>query len=483
MEKNSSVISNLIWKFAERISAQCVTLVVSIILARLLEPSDYGTVTMVTIFITFANVFVSDGLGSALIRKKDSDAIDFSSVLYLNIGLSVILYGALYIAAPWIGEFFGNEYRELVPALRVLGIRLIFSAINSVQQAYISKKMIFRKFFAATLAGTIASAVIGIGMAYNGFGVWALIAQYLTNTVVDTIFLMVTIKKRPLLRFSFRSIKELSGFGMGVLGTNLLITAYQEFRSVLIGKYYTTDDLAFYSKGAQFPSLLITNINSSITAVMFPRFAQLRDDPERVKQAAKNAVRLSFYIVAPFLIGLAAVADNFVSVFLTDKWRECVLFIQIFSVNSLFYTLHSTNMQLVKVFGETRTYLTLEFVKKAIELTILILVFRVSVTWIAIAMAITSTLFTYVNAFPTKKLIDYSFAEQIKDVVEPLCMCGVMFVSVSLIGTLPLNSCLLLAIQIAVGIVIYVGLSVVMRNKEFRMVLDLLRKILPKKEN
>lgn len=477
MEKNR-VFSNLIWKFAERVSAQCVTLVVSIILARLLAPSDYGTVTLVTIFITFANVFVSDGLGSALIRKKDADALDFSSVLYLNVSLSVLLYMALFFTAPLITKFFGDGYTDLTPAIRVLGIRLIFSAVNSVQQAYISKKMIFRKFFAATLTGTIVSAFVGIWMAYAGFGVWALIAQYLTNTFVDTVFLMFSIRKVPLFKFSVRRLKGIIGFGMGVLGTNILITTYQEFRAILIGKYYTTNDLAYYKKGAQFPDLLTTNINASVSAVLFPRFAELGDDVIKAKQTAKNAVRMSFFIVAPLLVGLGAVADNFVSVVLTDKWAGCVVFIRLFCLNSLFYTIHSTNMQLLKVFGKARTYVIMEFVKKMIEMTFLLLVFRIGVVWIAAAMATTSTLFTYLNCIPTKRNLGYSFSEQFKDIVRPLCMCVVMLVVVLLVGMLPLNKVLLLVIQVCAGVLVYVGLSVVTKNKEFRQVLGLIKNYL-----
>ena len=352
MAKEKGLLNNFIWKFAERFSAQIVTLVVSMILARLLAPSDYGTVTLVTIFITFANVFVSDGLGSALIRKKDADALDFSSVLYFNVALSIVLYLILFIAAPWITLFFGSGYEDLTPAIRVLGIRLIFSAINSVQHSYVSKKMIFQKFFAATLTGTIISAFVGIGMAYAGFGVWALIAQYLTNTIVDTFFLAFALKKKPLLRFSVTRLKGLLGFGFGVLGLNLMITAYQEVRAVLIGKYYSVDDLAFYKKGSQFPELLITNINTSINAVLFPHFSRLQGNLEAIKQTAKKSIRLSFYIVAPLLFGLAAVAENFVTVFLTEKWLGCVPFIWLFCLNSLFYTIHSTNRQLLKVFGK-----------------------------------------------------------------------------------------------------------------------------------
>ena len=487
MEKSNGTIQNMIWKFAERFSAQMVSLVVSIILARLLAPSDYGTVTLVMIFITFANVFVSDGLGSALIRKQGADALDFSSVLYFNIALSIFLYVALYFAAPWITIFFGEGYEDLTLAIRILGIRLIFSAINSVQQAYVAKKMIFRKFFVSTLTGTIISAGIGIWMAYNGFGVWALIAQYLSGTIINTVVLSLALRKKALLQFSFERLKQLAGFGFGVLGVNLLITSYQELRAVLIGKFYTSEDLAFYKKGAQFPDLLTTNINTSIGAVLFPRFSQIQDDPIKIKAVAKKSIRFSFFVVAPFLFGLAAVGENFVSVFLTDKWAGCVPFLWLFCFNSLFFTIHSTNMQLLKVCGQTKTFVRLEFFKKVIELVVLLTVFRFGVIWIAVAMASTSTLFTYINCIPTKKNIGYSFAEQMKDILSPLCMCVIMAAVVFLIGMLDVNKTVLLVIQVVMGGIVYIGLSLATKNKEFFEIIHLIKSRLPlksgKKEN
>ena len=214
-KNNTSVLKNLIWKFAERITAQLVTLIVSVILARLLDPSHYGIISIVTIFITIANVFVSDSFGSALIQKKDADIKDFSSVLYFNIAFSIVLYLLLFILAPYVSSFYGEGYETLTPVLRVLSLRLILSAINSVQQAYVSRHMMFQKFFWSTLLGTVASAIVGIVMAYSGFGVWSLVAQYLTNTTVDTIVLNRILDFRPKLVFSVQRLKKLVPFGAG----------------------------------------------------------------------------------------------------------------------------------------------------------------------------------------------------------------------------------------------------------------------------
>ncbi len=465
--KKNQLISNLSWKFAERISAQVVTFVVSIILARLLEPSDYGLISIVTIFITLANTFVSGGMGNALIQKKNADALDFSSILYFNIGFSVIIYAILFFAAPLISMFYGEEYALLTPVLRVLGLRIIIAGINSVQQAYVSKKMIFRKFFLSTLTGTILSAVVGITMAYCGFGVWALVAQYLTNTTVGTVFLAISLKKLPLLKFSIQRVQQLFGYGARILASSLLITVFEDIRSLIIGKLYTSSDLAYFDKGKQFPSLIVVNINSSIGAVLFPKMANEQNDLIRIKQTARTSIRFSSYIMSPMMLGLAAVATPFINVLLTDKWLPAVPLLQIFCVYYLFQPIHTANMQAIKAVGRSDIYLKVEIVKKVIELVTLLLVFWVSVDAIAISMAVLATLFIFVNSYPNKKLIDYSIKEQLKDILPGLLMAIAMATTVYAIGFLPLPDIALLVVQLLVGMMVYLLLSIVTKNQQF----------------
>lgn len=475
-KRKDGVLRNLLWKFAERVSAQVVTMVVSIILARLLEPSHYGIISIVTIFITLANVFVSDGFGSALIQKKDADALDYSSVLYFNIAFSIILYGILWLAAPAISSFYGSGYELLTPVLRVLSLRIILSAINSVQQAYISKKMMFEKFFWATLFGTIVSAIVGIIMAYKGFGVWALVAQYLTNTTVDTIILQLSLNKWPILGFSFSRLKNLIGFGTRVLFSNLLITGYQELRALIIGKVYSPEDLAFYDKAKQFPNIVVTNINSSLSAVLFPKMSQLQDSREEVKRITRKSIRFGSYLMCPMMLGLAAVSKPFITLLLTEKWLPCVPLLQLLCINSMCMPLHTANMQAIKAVGRSDITLKMEIIKKIIELAVLISVMRISVSAIVIGMASCSVLFVFLNAFPNIKLIGYSFSEQIADLMPSIIISGLMAGVVLLIGKLQINICLLLCFQVISGVVIYYLLSIITRNPEFYYVKNLLLK-------
>lgn len=475
-KNNNGLLRNLSWKFAERISAQVVTLVVSIVLARLLDPSHYGLISIVNIFITLANVFVSDGFGSALIQKKDSDVLDFSSVLYFNICFSLVLYGILWISAPYISSFYGDGYELLTPVLRVLSLRLILSAINSVQQAYISKNMMFEKFFWATLFGTIVSAFVGIYMAYKGYGVWALVAQYMTNTTIDTIVLQISINKWPVLRFSFERLKQLLGFGARILGSNLLITGYQELRALIIGKVYSSEDLAFYDKGKQFPSIIVTNINTSIGAVLFPKMSQLQDSKDDVKLLTRKSIRFGSYCMCPIMLGLAAVSRPVVSILLTDKWLPCVPLMQLLCINSMCLPFHTANMQATKAMGRSDITFKTEIIKKSIELVVLISVMRISVTAIVIGMAACSVSFVFLNGYPNIKLIDYSLKEQLNDLLPNLVMSSIMAALVMLIGMANINQYLLVIIQVIVGALFYVLLSVVTRNKEFKYIYRLVFK-------
>ncbi len=466
MAKNST-ISNFCWKFAERISVQLISTVVSVILARILSPEHYGVISMVMVFITLANVFVSEGLGSTLIQKKDTTPLDFFSVLYFNIGFSILLYIILFFAAPYIAAFYGEGYEILTPVLRVLGLVVIINAVSTVLQAYVSKKMIFRKFFISTLFGTLISAVVGITMAYNGFGVWALVGQSLTASFVGTLFLGIALKKRPRLLFSFRNIRQLFPFGVRVLGTGLLITGYTELRALIIGKLYSSADLAYFDKGKQFPTLITNNVNSSLSAVLFPKMSNEQDDLTRVRGTMRSSLRLSSFLISPMMLGLAAVAPTFISVLLGEKWMPAVPLLQMFCVAEMFQPIHSVNMQAIKATGRGDTYLWVEVIKKGIELVILLLVMRISVTAIVLQVLACNVLFIFINAFPNKKLLGYGMKEQLADILPNILMAVVMFAAVYAVGLLPLHGAILLPLQILMGGCIYILLSIVTKNKEF----------------
>lgn len=473
----ASTLKNLGWKFMERMSAQLVQLVVSIVLARILSPSDYGAVAMVTIFIMLANVLIEGGFSSALIQKKDADDLDFSTVFYFSITFSILLYAVLYISAPSISAFYGTEYQILTPVLRVLGIQVIILAVNSVQQAYVQRQMMFKNFFWATLAGTITSALVGLFMAYSGYGIWSIVGQQLTASVINTITLYVITRKLPILALSFERLKGLFNYGVKLLGASLLVTGYQELRALIIGKLYTAQDLAFFDRGKQFPSLIVTNINSSIGAVLFPKMAKEQDSMEQIKNTTRISIRFSSYIMSPIMLGLAAVSEPFVRIVLTEKWIGCVPMMQWFCVVFLFMPIHTANMQALKAIGRSDTFLKLELVKKAIELASLFVVVWISVDAIVINMAILTTLFTAVNAYPNRKLLNYSYKEQIADILPAITISIIMLIVILTFNHfVVLKDWVILLVDIFIGLILYVALSVLTKNKEYKYILNRLLK-------
>ena len=365
------VIGGLAWTYAERVAAQFVSLIVTIILARMVLPEEYGVISIVTIFIGIADNFVVGGLGNALIQKKDADQLDFSSVFYFNIVFSLIVYIIIFILAKPISWFYGMKVLE--PVLQVMALRIPVAGINSVQQAFVSKKMEFKKFFFATLGGTVFSAIIGILLAYQGYGVWALVAQYLTNALMDTVILWMTVRWRPERKFSVRRMKGLLSYGWKILVTSLMITLYVDIQDLIIGKKFSSEDLAYSNKGRQFPSLISTNVNTSISKVLFPAIAESQDDLEKVKQITRRAISVGSYILSPILIGFAAIADTFVEVVLTSKWMPCVPYLRIMCLVYLLQPIQTASLQAMKALGKSDLYLKLEIIKKVFGTIILLI--------------------------------------------------------------------------------------------------------------
>ena len=476
----NKTLSSIIWKFSERISAQLVTAIVGIVLARILMPEDYGIVAIVNIVITICNVFVSSGFGIALIQKKDADEVDFSSVFFANIAISIVLYVIVFFTAPYIAKFYKNDL--LTPILRVMGIRLPIAAINSVQQAYVSRKMQFRKFFVATLFGTIISGVVGIVMAYKGFGVWALVAQYLTNVCIDTIVLWFVVKWRPLLKMSWKKLKSLLSYGWKMLASGLLDTGYNELRSLIIGKKYSSEDLAYYDQGKKYPSLIATNINSSLNSVLLSAMSKVQDDKEKVKQATRKSIQISSYLLLPCMVGFACVAEQFVHVVLTDKWLDVVPFLMMMCFVYAFHPIHTANLTALQAIGRSDLFLALEIAKKIIGLVSILISMWFGVFWIAFSSMLMTMISSIINAFPNRKLLNYNYWEQIKDLLPNLAISAIMGGIVYAMNFIPINEILLLILQIITGIVIYIALSAITKNFGFHFILGYVKKIFHRKK-
>lgn len=455
--ERDKVFSGLFWKFGERILAQGIAFIISIVLARVLMPSQYGTISMVMIFITFANVFVVSGFSTSLIQKKDATETDFSTIFYCSFVVSLLLYGVLFLGAPLIADFFGMA--DLCPVLRVLALRIPISSYNSTQHAYVSRHMQFRRFFFSTLVGTILSGVVGITMAYSGFGVWALVAQSLTNAVIDTLVLAITVKWRPRLLFSLTSAKELMSFGWKVLAADFSGTFFEQLRSLIVGKFYSNADLAFYNRGKQFSNLLTDNISASVMSVLFPSLSNYSDDHQQIKNMIRKSLRVLCYIIFPIVFGCVAVADNLVLVLLTEKWKPSIFFIQTLCISGAIGLIGSTSLQTIKAIGRSDILLKLEFIKKPVYLGLLILGVTISVEAVAVTMLAYSVYSTAINAGALRKKLGYTIKEQLKDMQAPFLMSAGMFFVVYMLNWLPFSREILLILQILAGGLLYLGCS------------------------
>lgn len=457
MERGQAVVSNMFWRFAERCGAQGISFVVSIILARILEPEMYGMIALVTIFTTILQIFVDSGMANALIQKKDADDLDFSSVFYFNFAICVGLYIGMYAASPWIARFY--KMPELIPVIRVLSLTLIISGIKNVQQAYVSRNLVFKKFFYATLGGTAGSAIIGILMAYRGFGVWALVAQQLFNVSVDTVILWFTVKWRPKRMFSFARLKGLFSFGFKMLISSLLNTIFNNLRSLLIGRFYTSEDLAYYNRGNQFPTMVITNINTSINSVLFPAMSSVQDDIVQVKEMARKAIRTGSYIIWPMMVGLGICSPSIVRLILTEKWMPCVPYLQIFCVAYGFWPIHTANLSAIQSLGRSDIFVKLEIIKQAIGIISLLICLPFGVYAMAFSEVVLAPVYACINSFPNRKLLGYSYKEQLQDIIVPVLLSGAMGLIVYVISFVPAHDICILAFQIVAGVVSYLCLS------------------------
>ena len=473
--KKKVIISNLLWRFLEKTGAQAVTFVVSLFLARLLSPEDYGTVALIMVIINFLNVLVDSGLGNALIQAKHIDDMDFSTVFIFNIAFCIVLYFLLFCTSPYVAKFYNDN--KLTLMIRVLGIIILISSAKNIQQAYISRNLLFKKFFYSTLCGTILAAVVGIVLAFRGVGIWALVIQYLVNAIVDTCILWVTVEWKPKLFFSWHRLVNLLSYGWKLLCSQIITVGYQNVRQILIGKVYTPEILAFYNQGDKFPNLLVTNIIYSIGSVLFPTLSKSQDSKETVKQGTREAIQLSSYILMPLMMGLAVCAPTLVKVVLTEKWIPCVPYLQIFCFIYAFYPLHTANLNAIKALGFSEIYLKLEIIKDVIGIGILLVTLRMGAFNIAIGYALSTIIAQVINSWPNKFLLNYGYFEQLKDMAPPILCSIIMGVMIFFVNMLRLSDIVTLFVQIPLGAIVYILLSRLFNLSSYNQIIKILSEL------
>ena len=439
--------------------------VVSIVLARILAPELYGIIALINVYLLVLNIFVDSGLGSALIQKKDADDVDFSSVFFFNIGMCTALYVVMYFAAPAIASFYDNT--ELVPVIRVASLTLIISGVKNVQQAYVSRHMLFKRFFYSTLIGTVFAAVVGIAMAYMGYGIWALIAQNLLNTAVDTLVLWITVKWRPKRFFSFERLKSLWSFGWRILASSLFGTGYRQVWQLVIGKVFSPSDLAYYNRGESLPNVITGNVDSTINSVLFPAMSKKQDSVEELKAMTRRSMTVSVYIMAPLMMGLAATAPVTVRLLLTDKWAGCVPYLRVFCVVHMFLPIQSANLSAIKALGRSDLFFRLEVIKITIRTVFLLVCIRYGTLAMAVGLLIGEIFVQFANAWPNRRLLNYGYFEQMKDLLPSIIAALTMAGCVMPLEKIALPTIIILLLQICAGGIVYILISTIFHMEPF----------------
>lgn len=475
--KKNKIVTSMIWTFGERIFAQFVTILVGIILARLLAPEIYGIISIIMIFINFCNIFVTSGFGISLVQKSDVEEIDYNTGFWLSLCFSIVIYGILFSFVPVIAKVYDNNY-NLVLILRIMMLKVLISPFGTIQQAYIQRHMQFKLFFISTSVGTVISGILGIYLAYTGFGVWSLVVQYMSNSIIDTCILLIIGGWKPKCQFSLKRAKGIWEFSWKLLLSELIANLDTNIKNLFIGKYFGLVDLAYFDQGKKYTSVLVTNVNVATTKVMLPVYSRVQSDKKRLKELLRKSIRISFYILTPILIGFATVADDFVKIVLTDKWFPAVIYIQIFCVAYTTRPIENMCLQAILAIGRSDVRIIvlslINFV--SIFLTIIAIYSNAHMIYIALISLVCSILSTIIFLHYSNKLLDYSLTEQIKDIYLIIISVIIMAGIVSVIGKINLNIYYKFLLKIIVGVTVYIAVTGFLKIEGFTYIISKLNK-------
>lgn len=454
----------LFWSSVERFSNQGVQFVFSIILARLLSPSDFGIIAMITIFFAVAQSFVDSGFSNALVRKTDRREEDLSTCFYFNIAVGLAAYIVLFLIAPFVATFYNQPI--LSPIIRITGLGVVLNSLCVVQQALFTIKIDFKSQAKVTLSATLISGIVGVIFAYRGYGVWALVWQGVASSIVRMGLLWLMSKWYPKTGFSKSSFDYLFGYGSKLLASGLLDTIYNNIYPIVIGKFYTPAQLGNYSRALSFAQLPSSNITSILQRVTFPVLSTIQDDMPRLQTNYRRLLKLSAFIVFPLMMGLAAVTFPLIRIVLTPKWEGCSFYLQIICFALMWYPIHAINLNLLQVKGRSDLFLRLEVIKKIVGVCIMCITIPLGITALCVGMVVSSFIALFINTFYTGKLMDIGYLKQMRDLlpvlINSLLMGGVVFISIQFIT----NDVLKLIVGGIIGVLFYIFSSYIFTRAE-----------------
>jgi teichuronic acid exporter len=462
----------ILWSSVERFAAQGAGFLIGIILARVLAPSDYGVIGMLTIFLAIAQTVVDSGFSSALVQKKDRTEFDLSTVFYFNLGVSSLIYVVLFVASGWIAAFYEVPSLELIT--KVIALNFVISAFSLVHRTKLLIDVDFKSQTKVSVISIVVSGALGIALAYGGFGVWALIVQSLAASVCETVLFWVLTKWKPLFVFSKESFRRLFSFGSKMLASSLLNTVYANIYLIVIGKVFSSSDLGYYTRAKQLEELPTMNMTNILQRVTFPIFCSIQDDDQRLILAYRRLIRLASFVIVPMMFLLATIAKPLIVVLITEKWLPAVDLFRILCFAGMWYPLHAINLNILQAKGRSDLFLKLEAWKKGLITVVLVVTIPFGLNVMMLGQAFTSFASLFLNTYYTGKYFDYGIAKQLKDIYMFLLLALVMF-GIATVSIQPFNSNLL---QLAVGSLVfaggYVGLSILFRFNELREVRSVL---------
>lgn len=446
-------VKGVAWSGIDNVTQMGVSFVVSIVLARLLTPDDYGLIGIITIFTMVCNTLINAGFNSALIRKKDCTDDDYNTVFIVNMVLSLLLYAIVFVCSPLIADFFGRE--ELIALTRVSSFGIIVGALAIVQQTRLIKRIDFKTQTKITMISSVVSGVLGIALALMNFGVWALVAQQLSAQGLRTVLLFIYNKWLPSLSFSKKSFHELFGFGWKLMLSGLLDTVWKELYQVVVGKFYSPASLGQYTRAGQFSKMFSSNLTSVIQRVTYPVLSNIQDDKERMVSAYRRIIKITMFITAISMFFLGAVSEPLLYCLIGPKWHDAAIYLPLICITGSTYPLHAINLNMLQVQGRSDLFLGLEIVKKIIAVGPLLVGAFVGIIPMLLTNIITCVISYFLNSYFPGKLIGYSSWMQIKDFAPSYGVAFLIAFSVYFLKYLPVTYWVVLPIQIVFGIIVF----------------------------
>ena len=462
------------WSAADAFLGQGVTFLVGIVLARLLSPDEYGLIGICLIFNTVLCGIVDSGFSNALIRKKDCTDDDYNTMFLTNLGFSIVLYGLLFVCSPLVAHFFGRQ--ELTALVRATGLLLFFNALSITQVTILTKRIDFKTKTKASLISAILSGIVGIAMAYTGFGVWALVGQMLSKQLFYTLCLWVLNKWWPKLKFSAQSFRYMWGFGWKLLASGLLNNIWNQLYQVVVGKFYSPATLGQYTRGREYASIFSSNLTSIIQRVSYPVLSEIQDDKQRMVEGYRRVIKMTMFVTAICMISLGAVAEPLIYCLIGPQWHEAATYLPLICISMAFYPLHAINLNMLQVLGRSDIFLYLEIIKKIIGIIPICIGIFIDIYWMLVASILIGFVSLYLNSWYTGKALGYTFWKQLRDIAPSFGIAFTIAISVYFFKYLPISNWGILPIQIVVGVVVCI---IACRKSQLEEYKDVLRMIQP----